>query len=113
MKPFAVIDAASRVGTPAVGGGPVFEQALINDGVPYVTPRPSNASDTTRVYGQNAAEVINKYLKGGKAVYAGDDLKNQPRKVGVLYGSDFNIDHLEPELSKSGIRLAAQAPAYG
>jgi len=109
MKPFAVIDAASRVGTPAVGGGPVFEQALINDGVPYVTPRPSNASDTTRVYGQNAAEVINKYLKGGKAVYAGDDLKNQPRKFGVLYASNFNIDYFEKQLSKYGIKLAAKA----
>ena len=42
MKPFAVIDAASRIGTPAVGGGPVFEQAVINGGVPLrVAPAPN------------------------------------------------------------------------
>ena len=109
MKPFAVIDAASRVGTPAVGGGPVFEQALINAGVPYVTPRPTDTNDTTRVFGLNAAEIINKYLKGGKAAYAGDALKNQPRKFGVLYASNFNIDFFEKQLAKYGIKLAAKA----
>ena len=52
LKPFAVIDAASRVGTPAVGGGPVFEQAVRNAGVPYVSGSrgPATRSLSTRQY---------------------------------------------------------------
>jgi hypothetical protein len=110
MKPFAVIDAASRIGTPAVGGGPVFEQAVLNAGVPYVTPRPAtDPKEATRVYGQNAAEIVGRYVKGGKAVYAGDDLKDKPRKYGALYASNFNIDYFEQQLDKWGVKLAGKA----
>jgi len=110
MKPFAVIDAASRIGTPAVGGGPVFEQAVLNAGVPYVSPRPStDPKEATRVFGQNAAEVVGRYLKGGKAQYAGDDLKAKPRKYGALYASNFNIDYFEQQLAKWDVKLAAKA----
>ena len=34
LKPFAVLDEASSISTPPVGGGAVFEQALKNAGVP-------------------------------------------------------------------------------
>jgi hypothetical protein len=110
LKPFAVIDAASRVGTPAVGGGPVFEQAVINSGVPYVSPRPATDPKlATRVYGQNTAEIMRKYLKGGKAEYAGDDLKTKPRVYGALYASNFNIEYFEQQLAKHGLKLAGKA----
>jgi hypothetical protein len=109
MKPFGVIDAASRIGTPAVGGGPVFEQAVINGGVPYVSPRPVVSTEATRVYGLNTAEFLGKYLKGGKAAYAGADLKNKPRVYGVLYASNFNIAFFEQQVKKYGIKLAAKA----
>ena len=110
MKPFAVIDAASHIGTPAVGGGPVFEQAVLNAGVPFVAPRPAaDPKESTRVYGLNAAEILGKYLKGGKAEYAGDALKDKPRKFGVLYASNFNIDYFEQQLAKRGIKLTEKA----
>jgi hypothetical protein len=110
LKPFAVIDAASRIGTPAVGGGPVFEQAVINGGVPYVSPAPAtDPKEATRVYGLNTAEILGKYLKGGNAQFAGGDLKGKPRVYGVLYASNFNIDYFEQQLKKWGIKLAQKA----
>ena len=42
MKPFGVLDLASSIGTPGVGGGRVFEQTLVNEKVPYVAPRPTD-----------------------------------------------------------------------
>ena len=36
LKPFAVLDEASSINSPPVGGGAVFEQALENAGVPLV-----------------------------------------------------------------------------
>ena len=110
LKPFAVIDAASRVGTPAVGGGPVFEQAVLNAGVPYVSPQPpTDPKESTRVYGLNTADMMGTYLKGGKAEFAGDDLKGKPRVYGVLYASNFNIEFFEQQLKKQGIKLAGKA----
>lgn len=110
MKPFAVIDAASRIGTPAVGGGPVFEQAVLNGGVPYVSPQPaSDPKQATRVFGLNTAEIMGRYLKGGKAEFAGGDLKGKPRVYGALYASNFNIAFFEQQLKKFGLKLASKA----
>jgi hypothetical protein len=98
MEPFAVLDAASLIGTPAVGGGPVFRQALESGNVPYVSPARTDPAETTRVYGLNTAEFIAKQLTKTKTEFASDDLNGTPRKFGVLYASNFNIEYFRQQL---------------
>ena len=91
---------------------PVFEQAVLNGVFRYVSPQPpTDPEQSTRVYGLNTAEIIGKYLKGGKAEFAGDDLKGKPRSLGVLYASNFNIDFFEQQLKKQGVKLASGRPS--
>ncbi len=111
MKPFAVYDAASQIGTPPIGGGLVFEQSLTSAGVPLVVPAPVTSLQASRSYSQLAAEFIGKQLKGGKAEHAGGDLATQPRKFGVLYGSNVDIDYFNSELKKYGVTIASGAEA--
>jgi hypothetical protein len=108
LEPFAVIDAASLIGTPAVGGGPVFRQALEGK-VPYVIPDSPDPKDSSRTYGQLAAELVGKQLQGGKAVHAGDELSGKARKFGVLHASNFDIDYFEQQLRKWDVTLASKA----
>jgi hypothetical protein len=109
MEPFAVLDAASLIGTPAVGGGPVFRQALESGNVPYVSPARTDPAETTRVYGLNTAEFIAKQLTKTKTEFASDDLNGTPRKFGVLYASNFNIEYFRQQLKKRGVALASEA----
>jgi hypothetical protein len=109
MKPFAVLDEATAIGTPPVGGGAVFEQALKNAGVPFVLPQNTQPKPTSRQYSLLAAEFIGKQLKGGKAEYAGDSLKNEPRRFGVLHASNFDLAYFEKELAKYGVKIASDA----
>jgi len=109
MKPFAVYDAASQIGTPAIGGGYVFDEALRGAGVPVVLPASVTTDQASRGYSQVAAEFIGKQLKGGKAEYAGDALKTQPRKFGVLYASNVDIAYFKSEMKKYGVPLTAEA----
>ena len=109
-KPFAVLDEATLIGTPPVGGGAVFEQALRNAGVPRVIGS-ANSGDpglTSRQYSVPAAEFIGKQLKGGKAEYAGEGMQDQPRKFGVIYSSNFDIDFFKAQLKKYGVTLASE-----
>jgi hypothetical protein len=110
LKPFAVLDEATLIGTPPVGGGAVFEQALRNAGVPRVIGL-ANSGDpglTSRQYSVPAAEFIGKQLKGGKAEYAGEGMQDQPRKFGVIYSSNFDIDFFKTQLKKYGVPLASE-----
>ena len=110
LKPFAVLDEATLIGTPPVGGGAVFEQALRNAGVPRVIGL-ANSGDpglTSRQYSVPTAEFIGKQLKGGKAEYADKSMQDQPRKFGVLYASNFDIDYFKAQLKKYGVTLAAE-----
>jgi hypothetical protein len=110
LKPFAVLDEASSINSPPVGGGAVFEQALKNAGVPRVIS--TGASDTkplARSYALPTAEFIGKQLKGGKAQYADKSMQDQPRKFGVIYPSNFEIDYFKAQLKKYGVTLASEA----
>jgi hypothetical protein len=109
MKPFAVLDEATAIGTPPVGGGAVFEQAVKNAGVPLVLPQNTTPEPTSRQYSLLAAEFVGKQLKGGKAQYAGESLKDQPRRFGVLHASNFDIDYFQQQLGKYGVKIAADA----
>jgi hypothetical protein len=109
MKPFAVLDEATAIGTPPVGGGAVFEQAVKNAGVPLVLPQNTTPKTTSRQYSLLAAEFVGKQLKGGKAEYAGEGQQEQTRRFGVLHASNFDIDYFEQQLAKYGVKIAADA----
>jgi hypothetical protein len=109
MKPFAVLDIASAIGTPGVGGGKVFEQTLVNEGVPYVSPRPTEQLTESTVYGLTTAEFVKKQLAGGKAEYAGEALRSRPRKYGVLHSSNFDIDYMNRQFRKMGLPVPVDA----
>ena len=110
MKPFAVLDEASQINTPPSGGGAVFQQALKNAGVPFVFPDATAAAGlASRQYSLPAAEFIGKQLKGGKAEYADKSMQDQPRKFGVLYPSNFDIDYFKAQLKKYGVTIASEA----
>ena len=109
MKPFTVIDLAQSIGTPGVGGGRVFQQTLVNEGVPYVGPRPSDPIFDTRVYGRTTAEFVKKQLAGGKAEYADASLSSQPRKYGVLHSSLFDIDYFVAQFKKLQLPVPVDA----
>ena len=70
---------------------------------------PTDPKAATRVFGLNTAEIMGKYLKGGKAEFAGGDLKGKPRVYGALYASNFNIEFFEQQLKKYGLKLASKA----
>jgi hypothetical protein len=110
MKPFAVLDEAASINSPPVGGGAVFEQSLENAGVPLVIS--TGAGDPvslSRSYSAPTAEFIGKQLAGGKAEHAGEDMQDQPRKFGVIYPSNFDIDFLEAQLGKYDVTLTSKA----
>jgi hypothetical protein len=110
MKPFAVLDEATSIGTPPVGGGAVFAQALKNAGVPLVISTGSAApQELSRSYSLPTAEFIGKQLKGGKAEYADESMQSQPRKFGVLYPSYFDIEYFEAQLARYGVKIASRA----
>ena len=108
LEPFAVIDAASLIGTPAVGGGPIFRQSLEGK-VPFVIPETLDPVEATRTYAQLAAEFVGKQLQGRKTAFAGDDLNGTPRKFGVLHASNFNIEYFEQQLRRWDVTLASKA----
>ena len=56
--------------------------------------------------------MMGKYLKGGKAEYAGESMQDQPRKFGVIYPSNFNIEFFKPQLKKQGLKLASKAGVH-
>ncbi len=60
----------------------------------------------------NAAEFIGKQLKGGKAQYAGDDLKTQPRKFGAVVPNGISSAPFVDALKKQGITLAVPPLEY-
>ena len=110
MKPFAVLDHAASINSPPVGGGAVFEQALENAGVPLVISTGANDPGAlSRSYAAPTAEFIGKQLEGGKAEYADESMQDQPRKFGVIYPSNFEIDFLQEQLAKHGVTLASKA----
>jgi len=109
MKPFAVLDEATAIGTPPVGGGAVFELAVKNAGVLFVAPQNTQPKPTSRQYSLLAAEFVGKQLKGGKAEYAGEGLKDQPRRFGVLHASNFDMAYFEQQLAKYGVKVESDA----
>ena len=59
----------------------------------------------------NSAEVIGKQLVGKKAAYAGDDVKSQTRKFGVVYIPTLvDIDNFKSFFKKYGGTLASENP---
>jgi hypothetical protein len=60
----------------------------------------------------NAAEFIGKQLKGGKAQYAGDDLKTKPRTYGAVVSSGADSAPLVAALKKQGVTLAVPPLEY-
>ena len=109
LKPFAVLDEASSINSPPVGGGAVFEQALENAGVPLViSTGAGDPQPLARSYALPTAEFIGKQLKGGKAEYADESMQDQPRKFGVIYPSNFDIDYFKAQLKKYGVTLTSE-----
>ena len=100
LKPFAVIDLASSIGTPGIGGGRIFQQTVLNEGIPYVTPMPRSIVFDTRTYGQLIAEFMKKQLVGGKAQYADASLASKDRKFGILHSSAFDSSFFQSELKR-------------
>jgi hypothetical protein len=100
LKPFGVIDLASSIGTPGVGGGRVFQHAVVNAGVPYVSPPPTSALFNTRVYAQLITEFVKKQLVGGKAIYADPRLTSRTRKFGILHSTNFDTKFFATELRR-------------
>jgi ABC-type branched-subunit amino acid transport system substrate-binding protein len=111
MKPFAVLDLASSTGATGVGGGQVFQQALENAGVPYVSPSPRNTPIfQSKGFAQVAAGVIaDQGLWKGKAEYAGDAIKDQPRKLGILHSTNFDTEYFLSELKKRKVPAPVDA----
>jgi hypothetical protein len=110
-KPFAVIDSASQAPAGLNGGGVIFDEAIAAAKLPGDVPVLTNAQ-TYAPYEQITGEFVAKDASKGKAVYAGDALKNTTRKIGVIYpqGTDQGID-LAPfndALKKYGGTVAAQ-----
>ena len=71
----------------------------------------ANSGDPGRPPGSTpcpTAEFIGKQLKGGKAEYAGEGMQDQPRKFGVIYSSNFDIDFFKTQLKKYGVPLASE-----
>jgi hypothetical protein len=60
----------------------------------------------------NAAEFIGKQLKGGKAQYAGDDLKSEPRKYGAVVPNGIDFAPFVAALKKQGVTLAVPPLEY-
>jgi hypothetical protein len=60
----------------------------------------------------NAAEFIGKQLKGGKAQYAGDDLKTESRKFATIAPSGVDIDPFLAGLKKQSVSLAIPPLEY-
>ena len=109
LKPFAVLDEASSINSPPVGGGAVFEQALENAGVPVViSTGAGDPQPLARSYALPTAEFIGKQLKGGKAEYADQSMQDQPRKFGVIYPSNFDIDYFRAQIKKYGVTLTSE-----
>jgi hypothetical protein len=100
MKPFAVLDLASAIATPGVGGGNVFEQALVRGNVPLVQPRPTEPLVSSQTYGLTIAEFVKKQLAGGRAQYADASLSSLPRKYGVLHSTNFDVDYMNAQFKK-------------
>jgi hypothetical protein len=110
LKPFAVLDEAASINTPPVGGGAVFEQALKNAGVPLViSTGASDPQPLSRSYALPTAEFIGKQLDGGKAEYADASMQRLPRKFGVIYPNNFDIDFFKAQLKKYGVTLTSEA----
>jgi hypothetical protein len=99
-KPFAVIDLAQSIGTPGVGGGRVFTQALHNAGIPYVAPRTAEPIFNSKVFALTIAEFMDKQLAGGKAEFADPSLASKPRKFGILHSSNFDRPFFDEQLAK-------------
>ena len=80
-------------------------------GVPFVYPDRDRGDrgQASRQYSLPTAEFIGKQLKGGKAEYADESMQDQPRKFGVLYPSNFDIDYFKAQLKKYGVTLASEA----
>jgi hypothetical protein len=108
LKPFAVLDEASSINSPPVGGGAVFEQALKNAGVPLViSTGAGDPQPLARSYALPTAEFVGKQLKGGKAAYADESMQDQPRKFGVIFPSNFDIGYFKAQLEKWGVTLTS------
>ncbi len=94
MKPFAaIVYAQPPAGNPpfSVLEGGLAQAKILVMGYAATAREASaqepyrwNASDT-QAGAINSAEVIGKQLVGKKAQYGGDDVKNQTRKIGVVY----------------------------
>jgi hypothetical protein len=108
-KPFGVIDLASSIGTPGVGGGRIFQQAVLTNGVPFVTPQPRSIVFDTRTYGQLIAEFMKKQLVGGKAQYADASLASKERKFGILHSSQFDDTFFQSELKRLHLPAPVEA----
>ncbi len=111
LKPFAVLDEATLIGTPPVGGGAVFEQALRNAGVPRVIglgelrrPRPDVAVSTRCPRPSSSASNS----RAAKPSTPATDMQDQTRKFGVIYSSNFDIDFF-----KSGTQEARRDARVG
>ncbi len=111
MKPFGVLDLASSTGATGAGGGQVFQQALENAGVPYVSPSPRNTPIfQSKGFAQVTAGVIaGQNLWKGKAEYAGDAINGQSRKLGILHSSNFDNEFFLSELKKHKVPAPVDA----
>ena len=110
MKPFAVLDLAASTGTPGVGGGSVFQQAVKSSGVPYVSPEPETQEFLSRGWALITAELIAKQkLATGRADFAGDAIKGEARKLGILRSSNFDMDFFKGQLKKYKLPVPVDA----
>ena len=110
MKPFAVLDEASQHQHATSRGRRSVPANIEERGCAVRVSRCDRRRRrcASRQYSLPAAEFIGKQLKGGKAEYADESMQDQPRKFGVLYPSNFDVDYFKAQLEKKGVTIASE-----
>ena len=123
MHPFAVLNGASQTpawsdelaahGIMCLGNCSLaVPEAFIKAHSPYIFgtgPTPEQAAQLT-------AKLVTSLLKGGKAEYAGDALKDKPRVFGVVHYDTIDgqqtaaFAQLKKSLNEGGVKIAADLP---
>jgi hypothetical protein len=123
MHPFAVLNGANQTpawsdelaahGIMCLGNCSLaVPEAFIKGHAPYIFgtgPDPEQAAMLT-------AQLVTNLLKGGKAQYAGDALKDKPRVFGVVHYDTIDgqqtaaFAQLKKSLTEGGVKIAADLP---
>jgi hypothetical protein len=109
----AYADELSARGVLCVGDCVIAEpQSFLERHAPYVLPMAASPEQAS----EHWAAFVGKQLANGKAAYAGDALKNERRKFGVVHYDDDagtfakSVKHFEDRLATYGVKPATTIP---